>query len=195
YSLAISFVYCTYYPFIAESSTLFQRQIGVSGPVYAAIFGVTVLGYLIGSSAFARTSRRWSADAVIAVAAAVNLAGAVVLWIGGAVAPMTVTALVVPMFVVMIAVGIAIPACQFAVMQPYTKIAGTASGLFFFIQMAISAACGGVLAWLSDGTAHPMIVVTVGASVAFLAVVVGFRERSVAGHARFATGRRSAAER
>ncbi|MBC8831170.1 Bcr/CflA family drug resistance efflux transporter, partial [Escherichia coli] len=76
----------------------------------------------------ARTSRRWSADAVIAVAAAVNLAGAVVLWIGGAVAPMTVTALVVPMFVVMIAVGIAIPACQFAVMQPYTKIAGTASG-------------------------------------------------------------------
>ena len=31
YSLAISFAYCTYYPFIAESSTLFQRQRGVSG--------------------------------------------------------------------------------------------------------------------------------------------------------------------
>ncbi|WP_217694545.1 MFS transporter, partial [Serratia marcescens] len=46
YSLAISFAYCTYYPFIAESSTLFQRQRGVSGPVYAAIFGLTVLGYL-----------------------------------------------------------------------------------------------------------------------------------------------------
>lgn len=195
YSLAISFVYCTYYPFIAESSTLFQRQIGVSGPVYAAIFGVTVLGYLIGSSAFARASRRWNADAVIAAAAAVNLAGAAVLWIGGAVAPMAVTALVVPMFVVMIAVGIAIPACQFAVMQPYTKIAGTASGLFFFIQMGITAACGGVLAWLSDGTPHPLIVVTVGASVAFLAVVVGFRERSGVGKARFATGNRSAAER
>ncbi|MDR0243645.1 MAG: multidrug effflux MFS transporter [Burkholderia sp.] len=195
YSLAISFVYCTYYPFIAESSTLFQRQTGVSGPVYAAIFGVTVLGYLIGSSAFARTGKRWKADSVIAAAAAVNLAGAAVLWVGGAIAPTAVAALVVPMFVVMIAVGIAIPACQFAVMQPYTTIAGTASGLFFFIQMAITAACGGVLASLSDGTARPMIVVTAGASVAFVAVVVGFRERRATGAARFAPGDRSAAER
>ncbi|KAG8154355.1 multidrug effflux MFS transporter [Burkholderia catarinensis] len=195
YSLAISFAYCTYYPFIAESSTLFQRQIGVSGPVYAAIFGVTVLGYLIGSSVFARASGRWKADSVIAAAAGVNLAGAAVLWGAGAAAPAAVAALVVPMFFVMIAVGIAIPACQFAVMQPYTKIAGTASGLFFFIQMAITAACGGVLAWLSDGTARPMIAVTVGASVAFLAVVVGLRERSVAGGSRFATGKRPAAER
>ncbi|HIH2683906.1 TPA: Bcr/CflA family drug resistance efflux transporter, partial [Burkholderia cenocepacia] len=116
-------------------------------------------------------------------------------WGGGAIAPTSVTALVVPMFVVMIAVGIAIPACQFAVMQPYTQIAGTASGLFFFIQMAITAACGGVLAWLSDGTAHPMIVVTAGASIAFVAVVAGFRERGVAGEARIAARNRAAAER
>ncbi|NTX30125.1 multidrug effflux MFS transporter [Burkholderia pyrrocinia] len=195
YSLAISFAYCTYYPFIAESSTLFQRKMGVSGPVYAAIFGLTVLGYLIGSSVFARTSGRWKADSVIAAAAGINLVGAAVLWVGGTIAPAVVAALVVPMFVVMIAVGIAIPACQFAVMQPYTKIAGTASGLFFFIQMAITAACGGVLAWLSDGTARPMIAVTIGASVAFLAVVVGFRERRVTDGSRFATGNRPAAER
>ncbi|AOK19782.1 MFS transporter [Burkholderia cepacia] len=178
YSLAISFAYCTYYPFIAESSTLFQRQRGVSGPVYAAIFGLTVLGYLIGSSVFRRSSGRWKADSVIAAAACINVAGAVMLWAGGAIAPASAAAIVVPMFFVMLAVGIAIPACQFAVMQPYTTIAGTASGLFFFIQMAITAACGGVLAWLSDGTARPMIVVTAGASVAFLAVVVGLRERN-----------------
>ncbi|UVE68165.1 multidrug effflux MFS transporter [Burkholderia pyrrocinia] len=195
YSLAISFAYCTYYPFIAESSTLFQRQMGVSGPVYAAIFGLTVLGYLIGSSVFARTSGRWKADSVIVAAAAVNLVGAAALWVCSAIAPTAVAALVVPMFVVMIAVGIAIPACQFAVMQPYTKIAGTASGLFFFIQMAITAACGGVLAWLSDGTARPMIAVTAGASAAFLAVVAGLRERRVTDGSRFATGSRPAAER
>lgn len=195
YSLAISFAYCTYYPFIAESSTLFQRQMGVSGPVYAAIFGLTVLGYLIGSSVFARTSGRWKADSVIAAAAVVNLVGAAALWGCGAIAPTAVAALVVPMFVVMIAVGIAIPACQFAVMQPYTKIAGTASGLFFFIQMAITATCGGVLAWLSDGTARPMILVTVCSSVAFLVVVVGLRERSAADDRRFATESLPAAER
>ena len=150
-----------------------------------------MLGYLIGSNLFARIGTRWKADSVIAAAAGVNLASAAVLWIGGAIAPTAVAALVVPMFFVMIAVGIAIPACQFAVMQPYTTIAGTASGLFFFIQMAITAACGGVLAWLSDGTARPMIVVTAGASVAFLAVAVGLRERRRAGESsRFATRNR-----
>ncbi|NHL68851.1 multidrug effflux MFS transporter [Burkholderia ambifaria] len=195
YSLAISFVYCTYFPFIAESSTLFQRQMGVSGPVYAAIFGLTVLGYLIGSSVFRRTSGRWHADSVITVAAGINLAGAAALWGARAVAPTAAAALVVPMFFVMVAVGIAIPACQFAVMQPYTKIAGTASGLFFFIQMAITAACGGVLAWLSDGTAHPMIAVTVCSSIAFMGVVVGLRERRVTDGRRFAAGNQPAAER
>lgn len=199
YSLAISFVYCTYFPFIAESSTLFQRKMGVSGPGYAAIFGLTVLGYLIGSSVFRRSSGRWKADSVIASAACINLAGAVALWVGGAVAPASAAAIVVPMFFVMIAVGIAIPACQFAVMQPYTKIAGTASGLFFFIQMAIAAACGGVLAWLSDGTVRPMIAVTVCSSVAFLSVIVGLRERSAATvrveAGRISTGKRRAAER
>lgn len=199
YSLAISFVYCTYFPFIAESSTLFQRKMGVSGPGYAAIFGLTVLGYLIGSSVFRRSSGRWKADSVIASAACINLAGAVALWVGGAVAPASAAAIVVPMFFVMIAVGIAIPACQFAVMQPYTKIAGTASGLFFFIQMEIAAACGGVLAWLSDGTVRPMIAVTVCSSVAFLSVIVGLRERSAATGrveaGRISTGKRRAAER
>ncbi|RQS23265.1 multidrug effflux MFS transporter [Burkholderia sp. Bp8998] len=194
YSLAISFVYCTYFPFIAESSTLFQRQMGASGPVYAAIFGLTVLGYLIGSSVFRRSSGRWHADTVIAVAAGINLVGAAVLWAAGTVAPNAAAAVVVPMFFVMVAVGIAIPACQFAVMQPYTKIAGTASGLFFFIQMAITAACGGVLAWLSDGTAHPMIAVTVCASVAFMVVVVGLRERGATTGRRFATANQPAAE-
>lgn len=97
YSLAISFVYCTYFPFIAESSTLFQRKMGVSGPGYAAIFGLTVLGYLIGSSVFRRSSGRWKADSVIASAACINLAGAVALWVGGAVAPASAAAIVVPM--------------------------------------------------------------------------------------------------
>ncbi|KVL94085.1 multidrug effflux MFS transporter [Burkholderia stagnalis] len=196
YSLAISFVYCTYFPFIAESSTLFQRQMGVSGPVYAGIFGLTVLGYLIGSSVFRRTSGRWNTDAVIASAAFVNLAGAIALCGADAVAPTHAAAVVVPMFFVMIAVGIAIPACQFAVMQPYTKIAGTASGLFFFIQMAIAAVCGGVLGWLSDGTARPLAAVTLCASVAFLAAIYGLRERNAAtaGADGLTTGGRRAAE-
>ncbi|WP_063534103.1 multidrug effflux MFS transporter [Burkholderia sp. MSMB1589WGS] len=175
YSLAIGFVYCTYFPFIAESSALFQRTLHVSGAVYAAIFGITVLGYLIGSSVFRRASGRFGIDAIVASAAVVNLCGAAALWIWTSAASPSVWSIALPMFVVMVSVGVSIPACQFAVLQPFAKIAGTASGLFFFIQMAMTAACGGMLSGLSDGSARPMAVVTAASSAAFMAAAVRCR--------------------
>ncbi|AJY32971.1 drug resistance transporter, Bcr/CflA subfamily protein [Burkholderia thailandensis 34] len=177
YSLAIGFVYCTYFPFIAESSTLFQRTLRVSATVYAAIFGITVLGYLIGSNVFRRAGSRFGVDAIIGAAAVVNLFGAAALWIWTFAAPPSVWSIALPMFFVMVSVGVSIPACQFAVLQPFAKIAGTASGLFFFIQMAMTAACGGILSGLSDGSSRPMAVVTAASSAAFAAVVVCCRSR------------------
>ena len=74
------------------------------------------------------------------------------------------------MLLVMVSVGMAIPACQLAVLQPYGAQAGSASGLFFFVQMAITAACGAVIAAITDGSEKPLLWVTAGASGAFAAV-------------------------
>jgi DHA1 family bicyclomycin/chloramphenicol resistance-like MFS transporter len=175
YALAISCAYCTYFPFIAASSTLFQRGLRVSGPVYAAIFGATVLGYVIGSNVFRRMGTRWPADRALAVAACVNLCGAAALWAATSAAPAGVAAIVLPMFVVMVSVGMAIPACQFAVLQPFAAIAGTASGLFFFVQMAFTAACGALLDRLADGSARPFVMLTVGASAGLALVCLCLR--------------------
>lgn len=184
YSLAIGFVYCTYFPFIAASSTLFQRGLHVSGHTYAAIFGVTVLGYVIGSNVFRRAGTRWPVDRLLAAAACINLCGALALSAASVAAPSGVAAgvvaIVLPMFVVMVSVGIAIPACQFAVLQPFAGIAGTASGLFFFVQMALTAACGALQSRLDDGSAGPFVVLTAGASFAFALVCACLRPRDVA---------------
>ena len=181
YALAIGFVYCTYFPFIAASSMLFQRGLHVSGRMYAAIFGVTVLGYVIGSNVFRRAGTRWPVDGMLAGAACVNLCGAAGLWAAHVAAPggvaVGVAALVLPMFVVMVSVGIAIPACQFAVLQPFAGIAGTASGLFFFVQMALTAACGALQGRMEDGGAGPFVMLTVGASVGFALVCACLRPR------------------
>jgi len=76
-----------------------------------------------------------------------------------------------------VSVGIAIPACQFAVLQPFAGIAGTASGLFFFVQMALTAACGALQSRLEDGSAGPFVALTVGASVGFALVCACLRPR------------------
>jgi DHA1 family bicyclomycin/chloramphenicol resistance-like MFS transporter len=54
--------------------------------------------------------------------------------------------------------------------------------------MAITAACGGVLAWLSDGSARPLAIMTLGASLAFACVLFWLRQRDVVAVGRVAGG-------
>ena len=169
YALAIGCVYCTYFPFIAESSVLLQRGMHLSPHAYALVFALTVSGYIAGSSCFARWDRAW-ARYMLGVAVLINVAGAANLLLAGTLAPQHVASLVGPMLLVMVSVGMAIPACQLAVLQPYGDQAGSASGLFFFVQMLITAACGAVIAAITDGSEKPLLWVTAAASAAFALV-------------------------
>lgn len=179
YALAIGFVYCTYFPFIAESSLLLQRTLHLSASAYALVFGATVTGYLIGSNLFRRLHARHGADRLIGAAVAVNAGGALLLLACTTWYPQALAAIVGPMLLIILSVGVAIPACQFAVLQPYAAIAGTASGLFFFIQMAITTLCGFVVGQMSDGSARPMAWVTAAASAALCAGWLALRGQKV----------------
>lgn len=175
YSLAIGCVYCTYFPFIAESSSLLQRSMHLSSMEYAQVFAATVAGYVIGSNLFRRLSAGNDTDTLIVYAITLNLIGSALLIMATRVWPDALLSIVCPMLLIMLSVGIAIPACQLAVLQPYAAIAGTASGLFFFIQMAITALCSFVTGHLSDGSVYPMAIMTSIASIGFGVVWLVFR--------------------
>lgn len=164
YSLIISAVYCTYFPFVAESSLVLQRTLGLSQMQYAAVFALTILGYLAGASVFRRRFGVWGAEGVIRRALGLNLLFSVVWALATSLCPRSLPAIVLPMMPVMLSVGMIIPACQFAVMQPHAAAVGAVSGLFFFIQMAVTALFGLVVASLSDGSAAPMVWVSLVAS-------------------------------
>ncbi|POA31296.1 MULTISPECIES: multidrug effflux MFS transporter [unclassified Pseudomonas] len=175
YSLAIGCVYCTYFPFIAESSTLLQRTLHLSSMEYAQVFAVTVAGYVLGSNLFRRLSARHDADTLIGYAITLNLVGSLLLIMATRLWPEALLSIVCPMLLIMLSVGIAIPACQLAVLQPFSAIAGTASGLFFFIQMAMTAVCGFVTGKLSDGSVYPMMIMTSIYSISFCLVWLLFK--------------------
>jgi len=181
YALAIGFVYCTYFPFIAESSVLLQRGLRLSPTAYALVFGATAGGYLAGARLFRRLCPRHGADRLIAAAVLLNGTGAALLALATGLYPTALAAIVGPMLLIMLSVGVAIPACQLAVLRPYAAIAGSASGLFFFIQMAMSAACGGIIGRLSDGGPRPMAWTTLAASAALGATWLALRPRAARG--------------
>ncbi|WP_395607996.1 multidrug effflux MFS transporter [Pseudomonas sp. B22129] len=165
YSLAIGCVYSTYFPFISESSALLQRGFHLSATAYALVFAATISGYMLGANLFRRLVLRFEADRLINAGIALNVLGTLTLTLATLAWPQDWLAIVLPMVVIMVSVGMVIPACQLSVLQPYGAIAGTASGLFFFIQMFLTALSSWATGLLSDGTSEPLVVMTAVASV------------------------------
>ncbi|WP_404487885.1 multidrug effflux MFS transporter [Pseudomonas sp. HT11] len=172
YSLAIGCVYSTYFPFISESSALLQRGFHLSASAYALVFAATISGYMLGANLFRRLVLRVEADQLISAAIALNVLGCMMLAGATVALPQAWLAIVLPMVVIMVSVGMVIPACQLSVLQPYGAIAGTASGLFFFIQMFLTAVSSWATGMLSDGTSPPLVIMT---SVASALLVAGWR--------------------
>ncbi|AVE03350.1 multidrug effflux MFS transporter [Pseudomonas palleroniana] len=168
YSLAIGCVYSTYFPFISESSALLQRGFHLSATAYALVFAATISGYMLGANLFRRLVQRFEPDRLISAAIGLNIVGSATLATATSVLPGEWLAIVLPMVVIMVSVGMAIPACQLSVLQPYGAVAGTASGLFFFIQMFLTAVGSWLTGLLSDGTSTPLVIMTSAASVLLL---------------------------
>ncbi|UEL25344.1 multidrug effflux MFS transporter [Pseudomonas fluorescens] len=164
YSLAIGCVYSTYFPFISESSALLQRGFHLSTTAYALVFAATISGYMLGANLFRRLVLRFEPDALISAAIGLNVLGSLLLAAATALLPADWLAIVLPMVVIMVSVGMVIPACQLSVLQPYGAIAGTASGLFFFTQMFLTAVSSWATGLLSDGTSQPLMIMTLVAS-------------------------------
>ncbi|MGY2257074.1 multidrug effflux MFS transporter [Pseudomonas reactans] len=165
YSLAIGCVYSTYFPFISESSALLQRGFHLSATAYALVFAATISGYMLGANLFRRLVRRFEADRLIVAGIAVNVLGSGILALATVALPGEWLATVLPMVLIMVSVGMVIPACQLSVLQPYGAIAGTASGLFFFTQMFLTAVSSWATGLLSDGSSAPLVMMTALASV------------------------------
>lgn len=165
YSVAIGCVYSTYFPFISESSALLQRGFHLSATAYALVFAATISGYMLGANLFRRLVRRFEADRLIVAGIAMNVLGSGILALATVVLPGEWLAIVLPMVLIMVSVGMVIPACQLSVLQPYGAIAGTASGLFFFTQMFLTAVSSWATGLLSDGTSAPLVMMTALASV------------------------------
>ncbi|NWA37718.1 multidrug effflux MFS transporter [Pseudomonas reactans] len=165
YSLAIGCVYSTYFPFISESSALLQRGFHLSATAYALVFAATISGYMLGANLFRRLVRRFEADRLIVAGIGVNVLGSGILALATVALSGEWLATVLPMVLIMVSVGMVIPACQLSVLQPYGAIAGTASGLFFFTQMFLTAVSSWATGLLSDGTSAPLVMMTALASV------------------------------
>lgn len=168
--LTAAFSYSGIFSFISGSSFVLINRLQLTPQQYGMSFGSVVLGYIAGSFLAGRLTRRFGSARMMRYGTAVSLAGGLV---GMALAVADVVhlaAILFPVFVVILGCGLTLPNAMANAVGPYPMMAGLASALLGFMQMAIAAAVGALIGHLNDGTQLPMMeaigFVTIGAATA-----------------------------
>ena len=120
------------------------------------LYGITVLGYVIGTMSAGRLSRKLSIDRMLKYGTPLALASGSVMLALALAGVQNIAALLVPMFFYLLAAGINLPNAMAGAIGPFPKMAGMASALMGFIQMSLGAGVGFVVGKLHDGSTVPM---------------------------------------
>lgn len=156
YSMAIGCAWCNYSAFSLESPFIFQKILGYSPISYGILVALPTTGYLLGIMLAKKYANIVGWDRLIYFASFICLFGGMSMMVLVSLFLINWLIIILPMIIVMIGVGIIIPCTQGAVMQPFTNIAGTATGLFFFIQMLMGGLCGLCLQFSTHLSAIPL---------------------------------------
>lgn len=160
YTLTVSFVFAGMFCFVSMGSFVLIGVLGVRPEYFGFCFAVTVAGLLTGNVITARGGHRFGtlrmvrAGVVIASLAAMVLGGLALAHV------QTIAAILLPMIGIYLAAGLILPNGTAAAITPHGRVAGSASALLGFIQMAVASAAGWLVGRLHDGTTLPMSVTT-----------------------------------
>ncbi len=169
---ALSFAF---FAIAAASPLLMKDVLGRSGTEYGLYFMMFPLGYVSGNWISVRLSGRVPIDTMVlfgSILSFILFAGQAVLILAGELSPLLIF---LPGGLVSFSQGLSMPNAQAGAMRIEPALAGTAAGLGVFAQMFLSAVSSELFGIFSDGTALPMIDLTMtGAVVALGAAIAVF---------------------
>jgi len=152
-----TFAYSGLFTFLASSSFVFIRVLGLTTTQYGLVMFANSFIYLLGTFLCRRLLLRFGVRRTVAIAGALTLAG------GGTVAALafagvqSVWAIEVPFALFMLAHGIHNPCGQSGAVGPFPQAAGAASALNGFLAMVSAFATGQWLGAHMDGTTGPLV--------------------------------------
>jgi DHA1 family bicyclomycin/chloramphenicol resistance-like MFS transporter len=153
-TFASGFVYAGLLAYLSSSSFIYIDMLGVPVEYFGFIFLTSVAGYILGSAVSARLSRSYHSEQTVLVGAVLTATAASTMWFGAQLLPNSIVVLVLPMMFYSTGIGLVLPNAMAVALRPFPDIAGTASALMGFIQMALSAtATAAVGYYLADSPA------------------------------------------
>lgn len=157
HTLVASFSFAGLFAYISASSFVLIDGLKLSPSVYGMCFGGVACAVMLGSFVAGRVSRKLGVDRMVRLGTALCLlAGAV--GIGLALDRiLTVPAVIGPMVVYTFGMGMIMPNAMAGAVGPFPRMAGLASALMGFVQMAVASAIGAAVGHLTHTDALPMM--------------------------------------
>ncbi len=152
-----TFAYSGLFTFLASSSFVFIRVLGLSTTQYGMVMFANSFLYLLGTFLCRRLLVRMGVRHAVAIAGALSLGGASLMAALALAGVQSVWAIELPFALFMLAHGIHNPCGQSGAVGPFPQAAGAASALNGFIAMVSAFATGQWLGTHMDGTTGPLI--------------------------------------
>ena len=159
-ALTYAFAFACMFAFISGSPSVLMGSLGLSGPVFSALFAVTCCGVLLGSLLSGRLSRRHVPSRTILTAGLLAMGAGAFIALGFALAGLVhVYTLMPPVAVVVFCFGLIAPSANHEALRNLAHVAGSAAGIIRCAQMVMGASASALIA-LCEPLGHPALVMT-----------------------------------
>ena len=178
FMLVAAFGFSGLFAFLAGSAFVFVSVMGESEQRFGVLFGVVMLGNIVGATIGSRVVRRIGIERLVRTGTALMLAAGLALGVLAFLGTEHPPAIVVPMFVFMVTFTMTMPPATAGALTPFPEIAGSASSLLMFCQFVVASTAALAVGFALDRTTRPMAYAIAVASVGAFA---GIRAAHAAG--------------
>jgi DHA1 family bicyclomycin/chloramphenicol resistance-like MFS transporter len=144
------------FTFLASSSFVFIRVLGMSGTQYGLVLLSMPLAYIAGTMLCRRLVPRYGIRRTVAIAGGLSVAGGTLMGVLALAGLSNGWAILLPFVLFMLGHGVHQPCSQSGAVGPFPQAAGAASALSGLPMMLIAFAMGGWLGSHMDGTVRPL---------------------------------------
>ncbi len=144
------------FTFLATSSFVFIRILGLSNAGYGLMMFFISIAYIAGTFLCRHLLPRFGLRQSVAIAGALCLTGGVLMGLLAWAGVQNVWAIILPQLLFMVGHGINQPCGQSGAVGPFPQSAGAASAVNGFLMMVVAFGIGGWLGTRMDGTVMPL---------------------------------------
>ena len=158
YAFQSAFMIAIFYVFLSSAPYAVMTVMGVSATGYGLYFLLSTVGYLSGTVLANRYSERVGIDPMIRIGTSAAILSTLVIVILLSMDLWHPLTIFLPITVLCVANGMALPNSNAGAISVYPELAGTASGLTSFIQLSVAAVFAQVSGSWQSGTPYPLAV-------------------------------------